>query len=96
LGLVGHGGSSAPTQLVGGNVDLVGPVGDANGLAGLQGRADEPAGEGSRLKAGCALGRAVQAVEDEAGQLHALDVPPDVGFLKAGERNGVQGRIIES
>ena len=39
-------GSSVPDQLVGGNVDLVGLVGDANWLVGLQGCADEPAREG--------------------------------------------------
>lgn len=45
LGWVGA-GSSAPAQLVGSDVHLVWGVGDAHGLAGLQGRADEPAGEG--------------------------------------------------
>lgn len=81
-----------PAQLVSGNVDLVRVVGDADGLAGLQGSADEPAREGSRLKACGALSWAVQAVEDEAGQLHTLNVPPDVSFLQPRGETGFRVR----
>lgn len=89
LGCIGCRGSSAPAQLVGGNVDLVRLVGDADRLAGLQGGADEPAGEGGRLEAGGPITRAVQAEEDEAGQLCALNVLPDVSFLQpAGGETG--------
>lgn len=73
--------SSAPTQLISSNVHLVWGVGDADRLAGLQGRANEPAREGGRLEASGPLSWAVQAVEDEAGQLHILNIPPDVSFL---------------
>lgn len=74
-------GSSAPAQLIGSNVHLVRGVCDADRLAGLQGCANEPAGESGRLEAGGALSWAVQAVEDEAGQLHTLNISPDVSFL---------------